>query len=252
MFPIVSLLSQILEATAPPFFHGLLPRGLSLVSALLLAAVSLGLIFAGKQIIRVIAFIGIGLVVGAAFASAGAVVLGIFGLVAGFVLGFVIGGLLSFVLLPLAIGIGIGLAAYRIAQVIAHVYIFSVIVGVIFFVIGIIISLKLLALATAFFGALLLFDALIFFDVPGLFAALICVVLAVVGFWVQGGFKERRGSQFVTWSSVPPPASAVKVNPGSSSATSSQNAGVVYCAHCESRIENPSATTYCPNCGAPL
>ena len=240
----LQLLFQFLAA--PPFpFPGILPRRLDLFSALVLLAISLALIFAGKQIIRVIAFIAIGLAVGAAFAAGGTLILGVVGFVIGGILGFIIGGLLSLVLLPLAIGIGIGLVAYDIMQAILHVYIFSLIVGVIFFVIGIIISLKLLALATAFFGALLLFDALLFFGVPGILALLLCIILGVIGFWVQGGFKSRQGSKFVTWSNTPPPAGAVRVNPQTQS-------NVVYCPHCGTRIENPGATKYCPNCGGPL
>ena len=219
------------------------PRIASTTYALVLLLASLAMIFAGRWIIRAIAFITIGLVFGFAGATFGATILGPFGLFLGGILGFIVGGLLSLVLLPLAIGLGTGYIAYSLFQSFVHVYIFSIIVGLIFFVIGIILSSKLLALATAFLGALLLADVLIFFHVPSLIAVLAALVLGAVGFFVQGGFRNRQRANFVSWSSASPPANAVRV--GSQRATQ-------YCPHCGARIDSSDAASFCPNCGSSL
>ncbi|HXQ92925.1 MAG TPA: zinc ribbon domain-containing protein [Nitrososphaerales archaeon] len=226
----------------------LIPRIASVSSALFVLLVSLSLIFAGRFVIRIIAFFGVGIVLAAAAASVGAIILGVVGLVIGGIIGFVVGGFLSFVLLPLAIGVASGLVAYDLTQGFVHIYPISVIVGVFFFILGVLLSMKLLSLATVVFGSLLLFDSLIFFHFPLAIALIVSVLMGLVGFWVQDGFEKnhRTGHQFVGWSKRNPPASAVPINPS----TSTRQA-VRYCSQCGSEIDNP-ATKFCPNCGTSL
>jgi zinc-ribbon domain len=234
----------------------LFPTTLTPLSAIVFLVVALALIFAGRYIVRVIAFVGVGLVFAAVGAAFGAVVLSVFGLVLGAILGFIIGGLLSLVLLPLSIGIAVGLIVYHITLAISGIYLLSLVIGVIFFIIGIALALRLLSLATAVFGAFLLFDVLAFyFHIPGLIALLVAIFFGALGFWVQGGFEHRTGAKFVGWSSTPPPAGAVRVSrsPAKSSASVSgtSSSGATYCAHCGTRIDSPTAS-FCPNCGASL
>ena len=226
----------------------LLPRLVSLPTALLFLVVSLGLIFAGRYVVRVIAFFGVALIFAAAAAAIGALILGILGFVAGGIFGFIVGGIASFVLLPLAIGFATGIVAYNLTQNLAHVFAFSVVIGTIIFFLGIYLSMKFLSLATATFGALILFNVLLYFRVTGLLSAGISLVLGGAGFWLQGGFGERKESKFVSWSKVPPPASAKPVNPPR---TPDRRSTAAYCPRCDSRIDN-SASLYCPNCGASL
>jgi hypothetical protein len=226
----------------------LLPRLVSVPTALLFLVVALALIFAGRYVIRIIAFFGVALIFAAAAASIGAIVLGIVGFIGGGIFGFIVGGIASFVLLPLAIGFATGIVAYNLTQNLVHVFALSVFVGVVFFVLGIFLSMKFLSLATAVFGGLILFNVFVFFHVPSLFSGAIALVLGAAGFWIQGGFGERKGSKFVSWSKTPPPASAVPVNPAGSQGPPQT---MTYCPKCGSRIDNP-VSQYCPNCGAVL
>jgi len=227
----------------------LIPRIASVSSALVVLLVSLALIFAGRFVIRIIAFFGVGVVLAAAAASVGAIILGIVGLVIGGIIGFFVGGLLSFVLLPLAIGIASGLVAYDLIQLFVHLYPISVIVGIAFFILGVILSMKLLSLSTVLFGSLLLFDSLTFFHFPIVIALIVSILMGLVGFWVQDGFekKHRSGYQFVGWSKRTPPASAVPISPTSSTA----QATFQHCPQCGTRIDDPG-TKFCPNCGTSL
>lgn len=219
--------------------RNLLPSQLSTGTAIILAIVGLALIFAGRHIIRVIAFLAVGLVVAALGAAFGALILGIIGLLVGGFLGFIIGGILSLLLLPIAIGIGAGVIAFNMAQTLAHVYILSVVTGIVVFIIGIVLSAKLLSLATAGFGSLLLFNALVFFNIPYPIAALIALTLGVAGFFAQGGFRQRQGAKFVTtWTP--------RRSWGSMSSRGSR-----VCPNCGTRLPM-SASGYCPNCGAKL
>jgi hypothetical protein len=240
-----SLLEPAIRLSELAARHLVLPRIATVGAALIALVVSLALIFAGRFVIRVIAFLAVGIAFASVAATFGAAILGVVGFVLGGIVGFFIGGVLSFFLLPLAIGIGAGVIAYDLSQMFLHAYAVSVVLGIIFFIIGLIVSMKLLALAAVIFGGLLLLDVLYYFHFPPLLALLVAILMCVIGFWVQDGFesKGRQGYKFATWSKNAPPASAVPVAPPTS--------GVRYCAYCGSRIDNPSAV-FCPNCGASL
>ncbi len=216
-----------------------LPVQFTLFSAIVLFIVSLALIFAGRRIIRVIAFFAVGLVVAAIGAAALGLFLGIFGILLGGFLGFILGGILSLLLLPLAIGIGLGVIAYNLTQTLVHIPLFAFIVGAIFFIVGVILSSKLLALATAVFGALILFNVLIFFGVPSILSAPAVIVLGALGFWVQGAFSHPYGSKFVTVRTYGPPP------PPSSGGVRQVNK---HCPKCGASM--PVSAGFCPNCGA--
>jgi hypothetical protein len=207
------------------------------------------LIFAGRHIIKIIAFFGVALIFAAASAAIGAVVLGVVGFIVGGFFGFIVGGIASFVLLPLAIGFATGIVAYNLTQNLVHLSVVSAVIGVLFFVLGIFLSLKLLSLATAVFGSLVLFNVLAFFHVSPVFSAIIALALGAAGFWIQGGFGKSQGTKFVSWSRTPPPASAVSAN--SRAIHANQAPAPKHCSHCGSAIENP-ASQFCPNCGASL
>jgi hypothetical protein len=230
---------------ASSLLRNLFPSTLTLPEAMLLLAVALALIFAGRQVVRVIAFIGVGLVFAAAGAALGTIILGVFGLVAGALIGFIIGGVLSLVLLPLAMGIAIGLIAYHLLLAFTGFYLLSLVIGFVFFIVGIILSVKLLSLATAAFGAFLLLDVLtVFFSIPSWIAFITALFFGALGFWVQGGFEHKGGTRFVGWTRSAPPASAVRV-------ASSSEGTTTYCPNCGTRLSQSSAS-FCPNCGASL
>lgn len=229
----------------PEIFVPALPRIATVGAALVALVIALALIFAGRFVIRVIAFLGVGIAFALVAASFGASILGIFGYVVAGIFGFIVGGILSIFLLPLAIGVATGLLAYDLMRALFHVFFVSLIVGVIFFIVGVLISMKILSLAAVVFGGILLFDVLEFFHFPPLIALIVVFLLGVIGFWTQDGFesKGQQGQKFSSWSSAAPPPTAVPVSPGTSA--SNQR----YCAYCGTRIENQNAL-FCPNCGA--
>lgn len=110
------MIPQNLEEIAALAIITIIPRIASVSSALVVLVVALALIFAGRFVIRVVAFFGVGVVFAAAAASVGAAILGIVGFVIGGAIGFLVGGFLSFVLLPLAIGVASGLVAYDLSS----------------------------------------------------------------------------------------------------------------------------------------
>ena len=220
-------------------------------AALVALVIALALIFAGRFVIRFIAFFGVGVAFASAAAAFGALILGIFGFVIGAIVGFLVGGVLSFFLLPLAIGVATGLLGYDLSQLFVHVYPVSVAVGVIFFLVGLLLSMRLLALASVIFGGLLLFDVLVFFHFPPLVALLIASLMGIIGFWTQDGFEQkgRQGYRFASWSRSPPPYSAVVVS--SPPPSQPANGTVRRCSYCGTPIDNQVAV-FCPNCGARL
>ncbi len=160
------------------------------VFAFILALVALALMFSGRSIIKGLAFLVVGLA-GAAFgvAVAGGF-LGVVGAVVGAVVGFLVGGAIGLLLVDVGIGLALGYFGYLLTRDLTNVFVLAVVVGVILFVVGVAISSKLLDLVTAVLGGVIFDGVLVFFGVPPLYAAVVSVVLAAVGFSVQ--FRERR------------------------------------------------------------
>ncbi len=168
-------------------------------SLLLLAllGVSLVLIFAGRTLAKVVAFLAVG-IVGAAFGGTLAVqYLAPQWHILGVLLGFVVGGLLGVALLPLGIGLAVGYAGYIIALDLALGPAAALIAGVAFFVVGALLSSKILSVATAVIGGLLLFDVLTRYGFGSTLATLVAALLTLVGLWVQLA-PGRRPSQPTT------------------------------------------------------
>ena len=162
---------------------------------LALLGVSLGLIFAGRTLVKVIAF----LLVGFAGASAGGVLAAHFLTPAwdfvGILLGFVVGGLLGVALVSIGIGLALGYAGYLLALDLAFGVTIALVAGVIFFIVGLVLSGKILSVATAVAGGLLLFSLLTSYTHLGPMPALLLSGLAVfAGLWVQLS-EDRRATQ---------------------------------------------------------
>ncbi len=224
--------------------RSLLPRELTFFSALIVLVISLALIFAGRQVIKVLAFIVVGLAVGAVGILLGNLALSGLGAFLGFVLGFIVGGLLGLLLLRVGVGIALGLfSLYAIATLLSlpRFSIVPIIVGLVFFVVGVLLSNRILAVVTAAVGGLLFFDVTTgFLGVPLLIAGLVAILLAVIGAWVQWprGHKimsPAAVSSGVSSSSPPPPP---KSNPSA------------FCPNCGSPTSAGAA--FCPNCGRKL
>ncbi len=170
-----------------PGLHGL-PEG---ALALALLAVSLVLIFAGKSVVKVLAFVAVGLVGASVGGTIGFQYLGAGGDFVGIVLGFVLGGLLGVMLVALGVGLLIGYAAYLLTLGFIPIFTAAFIVGVVFFAVGALMSSEILAVVTALAGGALLFDVLRGYSLGLAISGLIAVLVTVAGIWVQMS-SERR------------------------------------------------------------
>jgi hypothetical protein len=167
------------------FIPSFLPGPGGVLYALILLVVALALIFAGRWIIKALAFLAVGLA-GAAFgAVVGSVILGLLGTIIGGVLGFVVGGLIGLLLVHIGIGLALGYFGYLITSDLTHIFLVAVIVGVLLFVVGVIVTSRLLELATAILGGVILYGVLTFFGIASLFAVPIALVVSIIGFYVQ-------------------------------------------------------------------
>ena len=158
--------------------------------AVILALVALGLMFSGRSIIKGLAFLAVGLA-GAAFGLVvGGSLLGVIGAVIGGVLGFLAGGVIGLLLVDVGMGLALGYFGYLATRDLTSVFVLAVVVGVVLFFVGVAISSKLLDLVTAVLGGVILDGVLVFFGVSPPYAAVISVVLAAIGFFVQ--LRNRR------------------------------------------------------------
>ena len=135
-------------ATGTPFPHFISGLGGS-VFAVVLALVALALMFAGRRIIKGLAFLVVGLAVAAFGVATGGVLLGVIGAVIGGVAGFLVGGLIGLLLVDFGMGLALGYFAYLATRYLTHSLILAVVVGIVLFFVGVAISSKLLELVTA-------------------------------------------------------------------------------------------------------
>jgi hypothetical protein len=189
----MSSISQVLAA-GTPFPHFISGLGGS-VFALVLGLVALALIFAGREVIKGLAFLVVGLAVAAFGVATGGLLLGVVGAIVGGVAGFLVGGLIGLLLVDFGMGLALGYFAYLVTRFLTHSLILAVIVGIILFFVGIAISSKLLELVTAAVGGLVLYSVLVFFGVVPFDSAVVSLLLAVVGFFVQRS-RRQKGEQW--------------------------------------------------------
>jgi hypothetical protein len=176
-------------ATRSFFPHALSGLG-GAVFAVILLGLSLALMFYGRSIIKGLAFFVVGFA-GAAFGLAvGSIFLGVIGAVIGGVLGFLLGGAVGLLLVNVGMGLALGYFGYLATRDLTNVFLFAVAIGIVLFFVGVAISSKLLDLVTAILGGVILDAVLVFFGVPQPYAAVISLVLAAAGFYVQ--FRSRR------------------------------------------------------------
>lgn len=161
--------------------------------AVILALVALALMFSGRSIIKGLAFLAVGLA-GAAFGLAvGGSFLGVIGAIIGGILGFLVGGAIGLLLVNVGMGLALGYFGYLVTRDLTNVFLLAAVVGVVLFFVGVFLSNKLLDLVTAVLGGVILDGVLVFFGVSPPLAAVISVLLAAGGFFVQ--FRNRRSDE---------------------------------------------------------
>ncbi len=180
-------------ATRETFLPSALSSPGDMVFALILLLLSLALIFAGRSVIKGLAFLVAGLAGAALGLTLGSAFLGVIGAIIGGVLGFIVGGLIGLLLVHVGIGLALGYFGYLVASHLTHVFLLAAVVGVVLFIVGVALSNRLLELMTAILGGVILYGALVFFAISPLYAAVISIVLAAVGFYVQSETHRRGG-----------------------------------------------------------
>jgi hypothetical protein len=178
--------------------QGQIPAWLPLLG---LFAVSLVLIFAGRSVVKVIAFLVVGLVgaaIGGTLAAQFFAGAGDLGTLLGVILGFAIGGLIGVVLVMVGIGLVLGYGAYAVTQQFVSGNIIPLVVGFIFFLVGLALYNKILGLVTAVAGGFLLFDVLIAYGAGSTLSAVIAAALTLAGIWVQEKGRKKTARTAVS------------------------------------------------------
>lgn len=161
---------------------------------LVMLLVSLALIFAGRKVVKLLAF----LVVGVIGASIGGTMVaqylagsGSLGVLLGMLVGFFIGGLLGIVLVAVGVGLAIGYAAYLLTAGFVSGTTIPLIVGLVFFIIGVVFYGRILGVVTAIAGGLLFFDVILIYGFGPILSTILAAALTLAGIWVQEGFHRR-------------------------------------------------------------
>jgi hypothetical protein len=175
---------------------GIFPHAISgfggLAFAVILLVLSIALMFAGRSLIKGLSFLVVGLAGAAAGLAAGGLVLGWIGAAFGAVVGFIVGGMIGILLLHVGMGLALGYFGFLAARDLSHSFLLAVGVGIVLFFVEVAISGRLMELVTAVTGGVVLYAVLLFFALAPLYAALVSLLLAAAGFYVQET-KRRRG-----------------------------------------------------------
>ena len=187
----------------PQGFTGFLSGQPETVVVLILLVVSLALVFAGREIIKALAFLitgAVGAVVGSSLATAYLGALGTIGQILGAVAGFLVGGLFGIMLVVLGIGIALGYVGYSIASGLFSNEIISLVTGLVLFAIGIVLADRILEVATAFLGGLLLYNLMTSLGIGVEIAAVFGFLVGILGVWTQmkGPMSHVRRTSTVT------------------------------------------------------
>ena len=162
---------------------------------IVMLVVSLLLIFAGRKVIKALAFLVVGLIgasIGGVLGAQYLASLGVFGRVLGILIGFFVGGLMGIVLVALGIGVAVGYGAYLLTLDIVSNSTAAIVVGIIFFIIGLALYSKILSLVTAVAGGFLFYDALRLYNLNPILATLLAAVLTLAGILVQ--YRSRSNT----------------------------------------------------------
>ncbi len=165
-------------------------------SALLLSmlVVSLLLVFAGRKVVKVLAFLVVGLIgalIGGVLATQYLVGSGTLGVLLGVFLGFVLGGLIGVALVAVGIGLATGYAAYLLTTGFVSGTTIPLIVGFVFFIVGVALYGRILSLVTALAGGLLFFDVLRIYGLGPTLSIVFAAGVTLAGIWIQEGLGRK-------------------------------------------------------------
>ena len=161
---------------------------------IVMLVVSLLLIFAGRKVVKALAFLVVGLIgasIGGILGAQYLASLGVLGNLLGILIGFFVGGLMGIVLVALGIGVAVGYGAYLLTLDIFSSRTAALVVGIVFFIIGLALYSKILSLVTAVAGGFLLYDALRLYNLNPIVSTVLAVVVTLAGILVQYRPKRR-------------------------------------------------------------
>ncbi len=174
-----------------------------------LLVVSLVLMFAGRSVVKVIAFLVVGLIgasIGGTLAAQYLTGIGSLATLLGVLAGFLLGGLIGVLLVAVGIGLAIGYGAYLLTGSFVSGMTMPLVVGFVFFIVGVAFYGKILGFITAIAGGLLFFDVLIMYGLDSTLSVVLAVALTLAGIWVQEGSGRRKTRRASQTGPAPPPA----------------------------------------------
>jgi hypothetical protein len=160
-----------------------------------LLVVSLALVFAGRKIVKVLAFLVVGLIgasIGGILAAQYLTSMGSLGTLLVVLAGFLLGGLIGLLLVAVGIGLAVGYGAYILTTTFVSGTTVPLIVGFVFFIIGVALYGRILGIITALAGGLLLFDVLTLYGLSSPLSIALAVVVTLAGIWVQEGLGRKK------------------------------------------------------------
>jgi hypothetical protein len=153
-----------------------------------LLVVSLLLIFAGRAVVKIFAFLVVGLIgasIGGMLGAHYLASLGYVGTLLGVLLGFFVGGLIGVLLVAVGIGLAVGYGAYLLTLDLLSSTTSAIVVGFIFFALGAVLYNKILPLVTAVAGGFLLYVALVLYGIDPTISMVLAVLVTITGIWVN-------------------------------------------------------------------
>lgn len=178
-------------------FASIVPAWVLLLSTLVVALV---LLFAGRTVVKVVAFLVVGVVgasIGGMLAAEFLTGAGALGTLLGIILGFLVGGLAGVVLIALGIGLAIGYAAYILTATLVQGSLIPLAVGFVLFIVGLAFYDRVVSIVTSLAGGLLLFDVLLMYGMGPAFSTVAAVGATIAGIMVQEGLTRRQATQAV-------------------------------------------------------
>ena len=169
---------------------GSVPAGTLLLFTLV---VSLLLIFAGRKVVKILAFLVVGVIgalVGATLVSQYFAASGSLGILLGILGGFLLGGLIGILLAAVGVGLALGYAAYLLTTGFVSGTTIPLVAGFVFFIIGVVLYNKILGVVTALAGGFLFYDVLLMYGISPILSTIVAAVLTLAGIWVQKGFHR--------------------------------------------------------------
>jgi len=170
---------------------GSVPAGTLLLFTLI---VSLLLIFAGRMVVKILAFLVIGVIgasLGATLVSHYFSASGNLGILLGVLGGFYLGGVIGMLLVEVGVGLAMGYAGYLLTTGFVSGTTIPLVVGFVFFIIGVVLYSKILGVVTAVAGGFLFYDVLLTYGIDPILSTIVAAVLTIAGIWVQDGFHRR-------------------------------------------------------------